>query len=491
VSANCTVDLRHPDILVTKSAAPGIYQAGDNITYTATITNTSPDITLERDSATDSLKDDITGQCPLTIAQGASANVTYTYTVKATDPDPLVNLVTVHYHPQGLLNDITDNTTCSVDLAPTITSITPNQGNQTQTLNVTITGSQLSRVSTVAFGAGIAVSFTTDNSTQITANISINAAAAPGPRDVTVTNPGGSDNLTGGFTVQQPTQSGSVATAAGTGAVTFTTSSGSITGLTAIAQSALTCTGNPGTTFPHGFFSFNIINIAPGASVTITITLPSNMPAGTQYWKCQNGQWVNVTSLLSSNDGDNVLNLTLTDGGLGDGDGAANGTIVDPGGPAVVVTPATPQAPGRSSPPLYQPARRNAGAILSTKYLNVSAQQAATGQPVTITSNVVNTGDEAGNYNVVLKINGQVEETRMVSVGPQGTQPVKFIVSKAQPGTYTVDIGGDRASFTVVGTGGRPSGGISNSLIVASAILVFVALFSLLAVIVRKRLQAY
>ena len=31
------------------------------------------------------------------------------------------------------------------------------------------------------------------------------------------------------------------------------------------------------------------------------------MPVGTQYWKCINGQWVDVTSLLGDNDGDNVL----------------------------------------------------------------------------------------------------------------------------------------------------------------------------------------
>ena len=39
-----------------------------------------------------------------------------------------------------------------------------------------------------------------------------------------------------------------------------------------------------------------------------------------------------MTSLLGDNDGDNVLTLTLTDGGLGDDDGECNGEIVEPGG---------------------------------------------------------------------------------------------------------------------------------------------------------------
>ena len=36
-----------------------------------------------------------------------------------------------------------------------------------------------------------------------------------------------------------------------------------------------------------------------------------------------NGSWVDVTSLLGHNDGDNVLTLTLRDGGPGDADGVA------------------------------------------------------------------------------------------------------------------------------------------------------------------------
>jgi uncharacterized repeat protein (TIGR01451 family) len=485
-NATYSVNLVHPDILVTKSAAPGTYSAGDNITYTATITNTSTDITLERDNANDSLAGDITALCPPTIAQGASANVTYTYTVKATDPDPLVNLVTVHYHPQGLPNDITDNTTCSVDMAPTITSVTPNQGPQTQTLDIVITGSQLDRVNAVDFGAGITVnSSTVNNSTQVTVNISIDASAAPGTRDVTVTNPTGSDTLADAFTVQQPTQTGSVNTATGTGTVTFTTSNGSITGLAASATTP--CGSLGGLSFPQGFFAYSIINIAPGSSVTITMTFPSNMSTGTQYWKCQNGAWVNVTSLLGDNDGDNVLTLTSTDGGLGDTDGVANGTIVDPGGPAIAAAAAAPPKPRASATP---PKPLNPPQM-SLQYLSVTPQQTSAGQPVTILTNVVNTGNEAGNYNVALKINGQVEQSRMVSVGPQGTQPVKFTIAKAQPGTYTVNIGDQKSSFIVTGTGSRPSAGIGEGLLLVAAMAVIAILVVLLIIVARRRLQGY
>jgi hypothetical protein len=85
---------------------------------------------------------------------------------------------------------------------PTISSVSPDQGNQDQTLDVTITGTYLTGATVVGFGAEITVnSFTLDSSTQITANITIAPAAATGARDVSVTTPGGTATLTGGLTV--------------------------------------------------------------------------------------------------------------------------------------------------------------------------------------------------------------------------------------------------------------------------------------------------
>jgi hypothetical protein len=247
-----------------------------------------------------------------------------------------------------------------------------------------------------------------------------------------------------------PPDTATVNTATGTGTATFHTSAGGIASLT--AASSTQCGILSGFTFPHGFFSFTVTDITPGSTVTITIALPSNMPTDTQYWKCINGQWVNATSILGDNDGDNILTLTITDGSQFDADGEVNGTIMDPGGPAVfeVLAPThpivlvqpnvSPQLPRLLNPPQ-----------MSLQYLNISPQQASASQPVTIMTNVVNTGDSAGNLNVALKINGQVEESRMVSVGPMASQPVKFTVTRDQPGTYTVDIVDKSGSFIIVG----------------------------------------
>jgi hypothetical protein len=125
-------------------------------------------------------------------------------------------------------------------------------------------------------------------------------------------------------------------TATGTGIVTFSTNNSFLVNLVAVSESSLPQAGKPTQAFPHGFFSFDITGIAPGDTVIVTITLPTTMPMGTQYWKYQvPAGWIDATPLLGDNDGDNVLTLTLTDGGLGDADGIANGIIVEPGGPGI------------------------------------------------------------------------------------------------------------------------------------------------------------
>jgi hypothetical protein len=121
---------------------------------------------------------------------------------------------------------------------------------------------------------------------------------------------------------------------------------------------------------------------------------------------------------------------------------------------------------------------------MSVQYLSVNPNQTAAGQPVTIATNVVNTGDQAGSLNVALKINGQVEETRMISVGPLASQPVKFTVSKSQPGTYAVDILGQESSFTVLDSGAsnrEPVNGAMIAILATGILAVAVAVLIILS----------
>jgi len=123
-------------------------------------------------------------------------------------------------------------------------------------------------------------------------------------------------------------------TATGTGNASFTPDKGALEGLTPVAEGTLPTAGKPDLIFPHGFFSFNITGLMPcqNETVVVTIVLPSPMPVGTQYWKYHVPEgWIQIP--MGDDDGDNVITITLVDGGLGDDDGVCNGVIVDQGGP--------------------------------------------------------------------------------------------------------------------------------------------------------------
>jgi parallel beta-helix repeat protein len=141
-----------------------------------------------------------------------------------------------------------------------------------------------------------------------------------------------------------------VKTATGSGTAYFATDAWTLEGLAAVDEATLPDEGKPALVFPHGFFSFNITGLTPGQTVVVTITLPDNVPVGTEYWKyhASVGGWIQIP--MDSDDGDKVITITLVDGGLGDDDGTVNGVIVDQGGPGIpgappVITSFAPPSP--------------------------------------------------------------------------------------------------------------------------------------------------
>ncbi len=99
--------------------------------------------------------------------------------------------------------------------------------------------------------------------------------------------------------------------------------------------SAVTVTPPAGQTAPVGFFDFTVDGLTPGSSTLISITVPDGTLVD-DYLKWDGSN--NFSSLPFSVNG-SVVSLTLTDGGMGDQDGIANGTITDPSGPVVTSTP--------------------------------------------------------------------------------------------------------------------------------------------------------
>ena len=79
-----------------------------------------------------------------------------------------------------------------------------------------------------------------------------------------------------------------------------------------------------------------------------------------------------------------------------------------------------------------------------------SATKVTPGTPVTVTANVANTGTGNGASVIKVYVNGAEEARQGVTVNSGGTSQVSFDISRSDPGTYTVYVGGTQAgSFTV------------------------------------------
>jgi hypothetical protein len=78
---------------------------------------------------------------------------------------------------------------------------------------------------------------------------------------------------------------------------------------------------------PSGSLSFEITGLSVGESVIVKLALPAGSDP-TSVLKLVNGQYLDASSIATIS-GDSIT-LLLTDGGLGDEDQIANGTIVDP-----------------------------------------------------------------------------------------------------------------------------------------------------------------
>ena len=132
-----------------------------------------------------------------------------------------------------------------------------------------------------------------------------------------------------------------VNSATGKGEVYLDSSAGTLENLVAISPDdmpAMPESLNP----VYGFFSFNVTGISGGQSVNIPLAFPDNVPEDTEYWKYGSTldnttpHWYQIP--VGDDDGDRIIVITLTDGGIGDDDLAVNGVIVDDGGPSLPLT---------------------------------------------------------------------------------------------------------------------------------------------------------
>jgi hypothetical protein len=90
-----------------------------------------------------------------------------------------------------------------------------------------------------------------------------------------------------------------------------------------------------------------------------------------------------------------------------------------------------------------------APAAFSLSNLSIQPAEVKSGEAVTITVSVLNTGGAEGSYTLVLKIDGVEEANKIVTVAPGSDHDVALTVTKEKAGIYSVSVGGLSGSFTV------------------------------------------
>ena len=266
------------------------------------------------------------------IAVTSMTSLTANITISASATTGARNFFVTNAAPGGGIS-----TTQTFSVQPqtiTLTSISPSSGNRLQTLNVIFTGTNFSSGLAVNVGSGLTVNSTVFNSsTQVTANLTISAAAATGVRDFSV---GTSNSQT--FMVSNPApiltsinpataRVGQTLNVVFTGANFFSDATTvnvgngiainavnvtSVTNLTAnitIAANATT-----------GSRNFSVTNAAPGGDVSTsqTFTVSGNTPPSlthTATTLAQNGLAIPISANVTDDNGIASVQLNYRRGG--------------------------------------------------------------------------------------------------------------------------------------------------------------------------------
>ncbi|MDW7732357.1 MAG: S-layer protein domain-containing protein [Methanolobus sp.] len=179
---------------------------------------------------------------------------------------------------------------------------------------------------------------------------------------------------------------------------------------------------------------------------------------------------VSVVTLINSDPVEGVE--VLYDGrsiGTTDGEGVVTYTTRDPGVHKLT-----------TSSDEYLPAELNievqeSGARFVYSDLSIEPILIETGNEVTITANVENTGTETGEETVELMVNGEVTANESISLDPGANQSVEFTVTGEEVGTYNVSIGTLNGTFEVEEAQGIPFTGVAFTLLAVIAVALWLS----------------
>ncbi|MFC2051590.1 Ig-like domain-containing protein [Chloroflexota bacterium] len=194
-----------------------------------------------------------------------------------------------------------------------------------------------------------------------------------------------------------------------------------------------TTSGTPAT-FAVSSLSVSPTQVDIGATVTVSVTVKNTGDASGSYvviLKINDADVETKTGTLAGGESQQVTFTTSKH--------TAGTYSVDVNGLAGTFT--VKPAPPPPTPP--------AVTSFSIKSLSISPAEVDIGDRVTISVTVANTGNAAGGYEVTLKVNGAVVETKTATLAVGSSQQVTFTTSKNTAGTYSVDVNGLAGTFTV------------------------------------------
>ena len=123
------------------------------------------------------------------------------------------------------------------------------------------------------------------------------------------------------------------------GAVTASfTGGGSVCTFDAVQLLPAPAAGSGVPAFAHGLLDFELAH-CDASDVTVMVTYPAPLAAGTRYWKQRGAAWQDYPATLVNTSTEATASFTLRDGGPGDDGPAGDGRIVDPGGAGLLAVP--------------------------------------------------------------------------------------------------------------------------------------------------------
>jgi dipeptidyl aminopeptidase/acylaminoacyl peptidase len=108
----------------------------------------------------------------------------------------------------------------------------------------------------------------------------------------------------------------------------------------------------------------------------------------------------------------------------------------------------TMQEPQQNQATTEQPIQKHAA--FEVRPLSVSPMPVIVGNTVVITTNIYNSGDAAGLYKAILSVDGQVVDSRDVTLTPGQTSTVKFSVNDLAVGKHGIAIGESTTTIDVL-----------------------------------------